>query len=512
MLARIFAVRISKMNEVKMKRKKLLIGIIIIIAAVVACLIAVVAYSRVSYKNRWYDKTVINGVDVSGQSLDQSIKTVESKTDGYKLTVQGRKNGKLVIDGDKISYKISAKDALQKLFQEEHSHLTLPNMKHSFSADYKVTYNKQVLDQTVDASALVKGSKNYKITAPKDAYITYSTSKKQMTVAKEDLGNTIVPSELDKAIATALKQFDENINLANTKSYPNVYQKPKVTSDDKTLNSLLSDANQMAIRWASWKISDKKTEELTPSDISKWIVVKNGRVTYDEKKLEDWVEAFCLKYKTVGGTRKVKLHTGKTVKVAGGDYGWQMDYKKTLAQVQSLMTKKADTSAVNAYIKNPTSANEKALTTSYKVDWLNKGKYLNLKNKMQDYDTKNYTEVDLSAQTAYIIRNGKVKYSSVFISGLPVPGRQTTTGCFFIKEHQRHRTLVGANYRTPVEYWTRITWTGTGFHAAPWQPWGSWSPYLYRVHGSHGCLNMTNSSAAMFYKLTKYKEFVVMHY
>ncbi|MDD6588332.1 MAG: L,D-transpeptidase, partial [Anaerobutyricum hallii] len=75
-----------------------------------------------------------------------------------------------------------------------------------------------------------------------------------------------------------------------------------------------------------------------------------------------------------------------------------------------------------------------------------------------------------------------------------------------------NRTLIGENYQTPVKYWVRITWTGTGFHAAPWQSWGSWSPSYYKSRGSHGCINLSMGSAAKMYSITKYGEIVFMHY
>ena len=131
---------------------------------------------------------------------------------------------------------------------------------------------------------------------------------------------------------------------------------------------------------------------------------------------------------------------------------------------------------------------------------------------MNDWNKNSYIEADLGAQMVYVFKNGKIIYSCTTISGKPVPGRKTTTGMFFIKDHARHRVLRGDNYATPVANWVRITWTGTGFHQAEWQPWGSWSPSLYKVRGSHGCLNLSPSSAASIYELTSYKQMVFMHY
>ena len=52
-----------------------------------------------------------------------------------------------------------------------------------------------------------------------------------------------------------------------------------------------------------------------------------------KKRWHQWVEDFCLKYKTVGKTRRFKSHTGEVLQVSGGDYGWQIDYSQTVDQV-----------------------------------------------------------------------------------------------------------------------------------------------------------------------------------
>ena len=71
--------------------------------------------------------------------------------------------------------------------------------------------------------------------------------------------------------------------------------------------------------------------------------------------------------------------------------------------------------------------------------------------------------------------------------------------------------LKGENYETPVDSWVRITWSGTGFHAAPWQSWSSWTKDYYKVRGSHGCLNLEPSIAKKIYDMVKYREAVFIH-
>ena len=133
------------------------------------------------------------------------------------------------------------------------------------------------------------------------------------------------------------------------------------------------------------------------------------------------------------------------------------------------------------------------------------------KNFINDWDPENYIEISIQEQKVYVIRNGKVAFSCRCITGLPVEGRSTPTGAFFIKEHREAYTLTGADYSTPVTNWVRITWTGTGFHPATWQPWSRWTKDLYKTRGSHGCINLAVADAAKIYKMSKYREATFIH-
>lgn len=82
---------------------------------------------------------------------------------------------------------------------------------------------------------------------------------------------------------------------------------------------------------------------------------------------------------------------------------------------------------------------------------------------------------------------------------------------------QSPSTLVGEiqsngepEYRTKVQYWMRMTWSGVGFHDATWQSSFGGDAYTYR--GSHGCINMSYSSAQTLYSLIEVGLPVVSHY
>lgn len=501
-----------------LKNRKVLFTIMgATLALAVIIIVGIVLYFHIHYGNRWYKNTYINEVDVSGQTLEESKKTILSKLDEYGLTVTGRDNGKLTIQGDQIDYELKINKKFDQLFETAHKSSPLFSGKNELEVNYDVSYDEEKLEDIISKADIVTGSDDYTIVKPKSATVKYSSDKLQYECTKEVMGNTIIEDALITAVKDTLSKAETTLDINDTAKKPSkhvvkdIYKAPKVTSDSPELQQQLNLSNNAALRFISWNMGKGVTEQITPAEISSWISCKNGKVKYDWDKVSDWIEAFCLKYKTVGINRKVKMHDGKIVTVKGGDYGWQLDFEKTLKQAKKALKATIDQKLTDAYIENPSEENKAALTSKRKVQYANtafKKDYENFKN---DWDTQNYTEISLSKQKVYVIRNGKVKFSCRTISGRPTPDRATKKGAYFIKEHNLERVLVGEDYRTPVKNWVRITWTGTGFHSATWQPWSRWTKDFYKTRGSHGCLNLSLEDSKKIYELTKYREAVFIY-
>ena len=118
----------------------------------------------------------------------------------------------------------------------------------------------------------------------------------------------------------------------------------------------------------------------------------------------------------------------------------------------------------------------------------------------------------------WMIQNGDVAMECDVVTGTPVPSRVTPTGVFAMKEKMYGKTLIGEidpdtgepEYRTPVSYWMRVTWTGIGFHDATWQSSFGGNRYQNGA-GSHGCINMPYSSAATLIELVYTGIPVIIH-
>lgn len=497
-----------------MKKQSKAVKIALICAAVIVVLVlGFIIGVRVYYSSRWYPNTWVGDRDVSGMKCDESAELLKEVYSEYSLKIEARNNGTLTISKDDIDYDADIKDSIEQQFQKQHESFPLFSLgqKKQAALDIKASYNEDKLNTILKKSDLIKGSSSYKITKPVSAKVVFSKEKQCLMIENEVLGNKINYDALVSAVKQSLNAGFEILDITNTANYPEVYQKPSVVSTDRSLQKEVEACNAVTLRFMTWKIDPDVSETVTPKKIFSWCNYKDGKVTFKRMAIRNWVEKLCLRYKTVGTTRTFTNHAGKKIKVSGGDYGWAFDYEAMVKQLMNALKKEIDPELQQAYIADPSKENKKALTFVKEPKYAGTGYKYDYDNKANDWDTKNFTEISLKNQTIYVWRKGKVAFSCPTISGLPVKDRQTRKGAYFIKEHQTHRVLKGDNYETPVDFWVRITWTGTGFHAAPWQSWGSWSKTTYLSRGSHGCLNLEPSNAKKIYNLTKYKEMVFIY-
>lgn len=485
---------------------------IILIGAAIAVIVVVLAFiigTHVYYSSRFYPNTWIADFEISGMKYEEAKQKLPEVYANYQLEMIGRNEGKTVLSKDDINYSVNIDSSLKEQYDIQHEDFTIFSIfeKKELKIDLGVSYDEQKLETFLKKCELYVGSQNYPITKPEDAKVVFSDDKKSLVIAEEIEGNAVQYDRFKESVKKALSEGMHSVSLEEMA----VYQKPQITAEDEGLVQELNACNAMILRWITWKIDDDIQETLGPKKIYSWCKYNNGKVTFKKQAVRDWMEQLCRKYKTVGVTRTFTNHKGKEVKVAGGDYGWEFNYETMVSDLLRTLKKSVNAEAQKAYLENPGEDTKKALTTKLKTKYLTTAFQRDTVEKENDFDTKNFTEISLKDQKVYVIRNGKVKFSCRLISGLPVKDRQTRTGAYYIKEHQTHRVLVGEDYKTPVDYWVRITWTGTGFHAAPWQAWSRWTKDTYKTRGSHGCLNLEPKNAQKIYELTKYREIVFIY-
>ena len=496
------------------KSKKVWKIIIIVLSAllgstIIAAVVCGLLFCR-SYKDKWYIGTTINGVEVSGETPEESIDKVLKQYDGYSLNIKGRNGREHTIEAADIDYTISFGDAWDELFAKQHEGSFIPIEKtESYNLDIQISYDEKKLEKVLKNCALVKGDEDKPIAEPVSAKMVFDKDKQCYVCEGEIQGERIIYDILLIEVQDKLDEREESLDVSGD---ANIYEKPEITSEDKELNKEIYKRNKVILRFIEWKITDQVSEVITPKMINEFVSFKNGKAKFKKKAVEKWAKDFYEKYYTMDKTRTFKSHTGKKVEVKAGDYGWMMDYDTMLEKLRVALKQKISKKYIKQYMEDPSKDNKKAITITAKPDWKNVGFTWNKKNPSKDWDTKNFIEVSLAEQQVYVFRDGNVAFTCHCISGRPIPKKQTATGAFYLKEHQMNHVMVGEDYRIPTHYWVRITWSGIGFHPAPWQPWGRWSPTLYQSRGSHGCINLSPADATTIYNMTKTKEMVFIHW
>lgn len=479
--------------------------ILIVTGIVVLLLLIAILSGHIYFRNRWYINTTINNTNVESEKLSDTLSYFDKTYNDYSLTLNGRQDMKDVIAKDDIDLKIESNDCIKEAFDKQHSQFYLFALLQPQKLEAKpaITYSDEKLNSILENSLLVKGDKDHPIISPKNANAEFSNEKGYFAVRPEVEGNTINKDTLATVTKDALAHTITEVNLDDSKEYPNMFAAPEIKAKGSGLQETCDAYNNVAIHWINWKMTDDITVSLTPQDIAAWYDMDdNYKLTLNNKKVETWTEQFCLKYKTVGKTRDFKNHAGNIIKVSGGDYGWQMDYQKTVDQIMNILN--ADNNEkIKVYLKENNETNKAALTSNLDAIYLHKGAKFDPANPTNDYSLTNYSEISIAEQMVYVYRDGKLAHTAHCITGLPTAERQTSKGCWYVKERLRNKTLVGPGYQTPVSYWVRITWSGIGYHDATWQNWGGWNPSRYKSVGSHGCINLSMSDVSKIYELVR---------
>jgi hypothetical protein len=100
--------------------------------------------------------------------------------------------------------------------------------------------------------------------------------------------------------------------------------------------------------------------------------------------------------------------------------------------------------------------------------------------------------VDLTSQTMWMVRGGKIVLGPALIRTGKKGGYQTPAGAFRIGTKKRMTT--SSYFGTKMPYWQQFH-RDMGFHETP--------SYLHTGPGSHGCINLLRRDAVKLYELTK---------
>lgn len=442
------------------------------IAAVVVLLLAGGFIGSHVYFQNHFKWTKINNVNVSGLTVAQATKKLNSSQidqNGDYLVV---KNSRIKVNSQDVKQLFKHRSSMTMLSAKKLNEKTeVSNQQYHYRMTTLLPKFKNRVDQL-------------NLTRKPTIDSTIHLANGHVTVTKGTQG-----TELDKAkmIKDFKKQARDNLVIA-VKMTKDVAASPNSAAIQKrkqNVQKMLKSSVTLTTYNKSYHF--KAAKWLTSGHVS-----ADGTYHFKSTKLNQWVDKFANKVDTLGKALTVTVRGKKVHIPSGGTYGWKVNRQLFSKAILTNLQKKQ---AASLNLKNYVSG------TGYGLKGAG----------------KTYVAVDLTNLQEYVYKNGQLKVKIPIMSGTLTGGNATPTGSYFIMYKQRHATLRGKNsdgskYASPVGYWEPVTLSGVGLHDSPWQPATVYgNPSARSQYHSHGCLNNPPSQMPKVWKYTHTNEAVVIY-
>lgn len=465
--------------QVKSRRKALYIGA----AAMVLVVVLVVFFTiAISYRGRFLNRTVINGVNCSGKTVVEVNNALNEQVQNYTLTLKERENVSETITGREISLTYEDQGEVQKLLDEVSPYSWIASL-------FKETELTTGLNLNYDEAALEESLKNLKAfnpayeQAPTDACLVQGDGA--FTIQKESQGYKLDKDKALKAIKQAIQSGETELDLDQS----GCYEKPTVYSDDAELQTQLNKVNGYLDAKITYDFEDR-TIPVEKSDIMDMIAQQeDGSYALDAELVQEFVKTkLAYKTDTFGLTHNFTTHSGKKITLKGGDYGWCINRSETAAELIQ-------------YIE---AAQEKTVEPVYSYS---------AKSRATNDIGGTYVEISIAAQTLWCYKDGKVIVETPVVTGNPSRGNSTPSGGVWAIDAKKSPATLGTietmGYSSHVNFWMPFN-GNVGLHDA--DGWRSkYGGEIYKTNGSHGCVNMPYSAAKTIYGTVEIGTAVVVY-
>ena len=485
-------------NTGKRKRKKKkasrlpLIITLGVFAALVVGIGVTYFVGRSHYQGKFLPNTYINNKNVSGMSLEEVEKEFLHSDIGTEFVVTRQDGGEVRIPLADFDYRYDTKEQLEALFRKQDANAWftgyLGNADYTFSD--KSSYDQGKLKKLLSEADW--GSK-----PNQDA--TIELGDKGYTVKEAVQGDEMDYSKLESYLLGCFAQGQLEANAKDS----GCYIEPKVHAADledqcKKLNKIWN----MSITYDF----DYTTEKLTGEKLRDLIILdEDNNITADREKCMKYVESLAKKYDTYGKDRKFKTTLqGEKVVEHSDDavYGWWIYQDATCDELVEMLEKGETV--------------KKTKPVYYKTEFGFEYTGVPEARSKNDDIGKTYMEVDLSNQTFWYYKDGKLEYECYIVSGQTTSmARTTLSGVYKLWNKQLNYRMKATNadgesWDTTCNYWNNVSICGIGMHDSAWRY--AFGGNIYKWNGSHGCINMPVAAAKYIYDNVELGTPVVMYY
>lgn len=451
-------------DNYKKKKKRHKKALLIALISLCAIYFAGVIYCA----NFFVGKSDINGIDVSYKSVKEADKLVQSDADLYALTAYFR-DGSTKLYPEDIEARIELKESIKDVKKNQNPFMWFVYFfeDSKYDVGYKCVYDENKLGLYINGLSYL--DKNNMI-EPENAYVRLEDGEAKLI--EDTKGTVLDEAAVLNAFESALNNFETEVDIDKA----GCYETAAITTESESIKNTLKNAEEYLDIEAKYNFAGY-IYQIPKEDLTTMAYIDgNGNVSISETNVKLYAQRFAEQFTTYHKDREFYTHDGKHILVSGGYYGWEIDAEAEGEELYDYIVKKRD------FVKEPV-----CTITGYTLCDL---------NDIGD----NYVEIDLTDQHVYIIRDGKVVYDSLCVSGNESRGMGTPGGVYPITYTQQHAILRGPGYETPVAYWMPFN-GGIGMHDATWK--SKFGEDYYKYDGSHGCINLPLEAAAEIFELVE---------
>lgn len=443
---------------------------------VLACVVLVGllgAYFAVAqyYSDRFPPRTNINHISVRGLSAASVKRKLNAETQTYTLTIEERGGETETITATDIDRTFSDNGDVDKLLSQYNSYYwpLYWVREDNLTMNQDTTYSQEKAEEMV-ANLNCFNKLNY--TSPEDACLVLT--EKGITVQKEVEGNQLNQEKTTQRLLQAIADGETSVNLEEEQ----LYLEPKIRSDNKTLLQQEEKLKTWLSSELTFDFEDNRIMKVDQDVIYSWLVEdEDGVYHLDQDMVTEWVKTeLAYKTDTFGLDHTFTTHSGETITLKQGDYGWCIAREDTAKKIIAAV--------------------QEGKVETMEPEYLYKAKFRGI-NDIGD----SYLEVDLTAQKVYAYKNGDLLVESDVVTGCVSKGYDTPSGSVWAVDCHKSPAVLGTletnGYSTPVTYWMSFT-GNVGFHDA--DTWRSaYGGDIYINNGSHGCVNTPKAAMKIIY-------------
>lgn len=418
------------------------------------------------FESHFYPGSTVNGVSVSMLSADLAYERLIKSNENYQLQiVDAVGNTDSIVRSDVGLDVLITAAQLRDFIKSQQGYMWLRYylQPKEYEATEFVSLDETLLSNVVDSLSCHDSD------IVKDVNAAYFYDNDKYYVVEEEYGD-IDTEALYDIIKSAILVRMPMVNLVDE----GAYRLPRTMVDTSELYKRVDLLNEHKPGSITYDLGQGITEVISADSLMDWMEFNDdGTICVNRTKVEEFVDLMKSKYDTLDKDKKLLASSDNTiVTVKAGTYGWCIDKD---AEIDQLITDiQSCTNVTRDFIYSSVAASH-------------------LDNDFAD----TYIEADITCQKVYMYQNGKLIISTDMVSGSKRGGHSTRCGAFYITGLYRNRVLRGPGYASPVSYWMPFH-AGEGLHDATWRD--TFGGDIYINNGSHGCLNLPLSNAAIIYE------------